>query len=104
MKSPLGPCAARCDRSPVAASRQVNKALFAIRHSSFVIILILLLAQPSTIHCQPAPSSWLPKPAAAPVLVTGAKTRPGRVLQLTGEGSFVELPPDIFTNLVAFTV
>ncbi len=46
----------------------------------------------------------LAAPTALPVVAASDKTRPSRVLQLTGEGSFVELPPDIFTNLVEFTV
>ena len=46
----------------------------------------------------------LPAPTALPVVATAGNTKPSRVLQLTGEGSFVELPPDIFTNLHEVTV
>ncbi len=63
---------------------------------------------------KPVPVNWgtmltnlefkLAAPTAQPLILSGGKTRPSRVLQLTGEGSFVELPPDIFTNLVEVTV
>ncbi len=46
----------------------------------------------------------LPAPTALPVLATAGRTKSSRVLQLTGDGSFVELPPDIFTNLNEVTV
>ena len=58
---------------------------FAIRHSSFVIILLLLLSQPSTLLSQPSPS-------------------PNRVLHLDGTNSYVQLPPNIFDALTQATV
>jgi signal transduction histidine kinase/CheY-like chemotaxis protein/ligand-binding sensor domain-containing protein len=39
-----------------------------------------------------------------PVVVVGTRTTPSRVLQLVGDGSFLELPPDIFTNLHELTI
>jgi signal transduction histidine kinase/CheY-like chemotaxis protein/ligand-binding sensor domain-containing protein len=46
----------------------------------------------------------LPTATALPVVAIAGSTKSSRVLQLTGEGSFVELPPDIFTNLHEVTV
>ena len=45
-------------------------------------------------------------PAATTVLAmtVDGPAKPGRVLHLTGDGSFAELPPDIFTNLHEVTV
>ena len=53
--------------------------------SAFVIFLLLLLSQPSTVYSQPT----------AP---------PNRVLELDGNGSYVELPANLFANLTQATV
>jgi signal transduction histidine kinase/DNA-binding response OmpR family regulator/ligand-binding sensor domain-containing protein/protocatechuate 3,4-dioxygenase beta subunit len=46
----------------------------------------------------------LAAPTAFPVVTATGPTKSSRVLHLTGEGSFLELPPDIFKNLHEVTV
>ena len=60
---------------------------FGIRHSAFVISLLLLLSLPSTLNSQPAP-----------------QLSTNRVLDLDGTNSFLELPPNIFDTLTQATV
>ena len=56
--------------------------------------LFALTAQPSSLHAQPA----------APASTPNSQAATNHVLELDGNGSYVELPPNIFNDLTEATV